>query len=226
MPFDVCGDGEQGGRGGGGGFGAFGGGGNAGPHVPPGSYTVALVSGTRTLDSKPLRIIMDPEVRMTVAQRARWNAISAELHDVQRRGNEIQQQLNTLHPQMTDIAGKIGGMANVPASAKSQFDALNRDYEAVRVKFGVPVQVQGGRGGGGGGRGGGAGADQNVLARVAAAKGGVMNVWEAPSEAVSRQAASSRTALLAAISEAQALLARARTVSAALRPHNVTLNVP
>jgi hypothetical protein len=43
---------------------------------------------------------------------------------------------------------------------------------------------------------------------------------------VSRQAASSRTALLAAISEAQAVIARARTVSAALKPHNVTLNVP
>ncbi|HEX6314245.1 MAG TPA: hypothetical protein VFZ73_05270 [Gemmatimonadaceae bacterium] len=224
MPFDVCddGDGGQGGRGGGG-FGGFGGGGTAGPQVPPGSYTVALVAGTRTLDSKPMRIIMDPEVRMTVAQRTRWNAISAELHDVHRRGNEIQQRLNMLHPQMTDIAGKIGGMANVPASVKSQFDALNREYEAVRVKFGVPVTpAQGGRGGGRGG----AGADQNVLARTAAAKTSVMNVWEAPSEAVSRQAASSRTALLAAITEAQALLARARTVSNALRRYNVTLNVP
>src|SRR6185503_13169900 len=65
MPEDPCGGGDGGGRGGGG-FGG-GGGGNAGPHVPPGSYTVALLAGNRTLDSKPMRIIMDPEVRMTVA---------------------------------------------------------------------------------------------------------------------------------------------------------------
>ena len=80
-----------------------------------------------------------------------------ELHDAQRRGNEVQASLNALHPQMTDIAGKIGGMENVPANVKSQFESLNKDYEAVRVKFGVPVgaAAQAGRGGGGGGGGGG-----------------------------------------------------------------------
>ena len=225
MPEDPCGGGDGGGRGGG--FGG-GGGGNAGPHVPPGSYTVALVAGTRMIDSKPLRIVMDPEARLNETQRTRWTAITTELHDVQRRGNEIQQQLNMLHPQMTTIAGSIGGMANVPASAKSQFEALNKDYEAVRVKFGVPVQAAApgrGGGGGGGGRGGGA-PDQNVLGRVAASKAAIMGIWEPPSDAISRQAASARTALLAAITEAQALIARARTVSTALRPHNVTLNVP
>jgi photosystem II stability/assembly factor-like uncharacterized protein len=228
MPEDPCGGGDGGGRGGGG-FGGFGGGGNAGPHVPPGSYTVALLAGNRTLDSKPMRIVMDPEVRMTVAERTRWNAISAELHDVQRRGNEVQQQLNTLYPQMTSIAGSLSSNASVPAGTKSQFEALNKDFDAVRVKFGVPAgqPAQGGRGGGGGGGGRGGGApDQNLLNRVAASKGAVMGIWEAPSDAVSRQAASARTGLLAAISEAQAVIARARTVSAALKAHNVTLNVP
>lgn len=224
MPDDPCSDGTTAGRGGG--FGGFGGGGNAGPHVPPGTYTVALVAGGRTLDSKPMRIIMDPEARLTASERTRWNAITAELHDAQRRGNEIQHKLNTLHPQMTDIAGKIGGLANVPAPVKSQFEALNRNYEAVRVKFGVPVAAGApGRGGGGGGRGGGA-ADQNVLARVAASKAAIMSIWEPPSDAVNRQASAARGALQGAITEANALLARARTVSAALRPHNLTLNVP
>jgi len=226
MPADPCSSGEPGGRGGG--FGGFGGGGNAGPQVPPGSYTVALVAGGRTLDSKPLRIIMDPAARLNAGDRARWNAITAELHDAQRRGNEVQASLNMLHPQMTDIAAKIGGMANVPASAKSQFESLNKDYEAVRVKFGVPSGLAApgrGGGGGGGGRGGGA-PDQNALARVAASKATIMGIWEPPSDAVSRQAASARTALMAAITEANALLARARTVSTTLRPHQLTLNVP
>jgi hypothetical protein len=43
---------------------------------------------------------------------------------------------------------------------------------------------------------------------------------------VSSQAASARNALSTAIAEANAFLARARTVSTALRPHNVTLNIP
>ena len=227
MPNDPCGGGGDGGRGGGG-FGGFGGGGNAGPHVMPGSYTVALVAGTRTIDSKPMRIIMDPETRLLAGDRGRWNAIAAELHDAQRRGNEVQAQLSTLHPQMTDIAGKIGGMANVPANVKSQFEALNKDYEAVRVKFGVPVgPPQAGRGGGGGGGGRGGGApDQNVLARVAAAKNGIMGIWEPPSAAMTRQAANAQSALSAAISEANSVIARARTVASALKTYNVTLNVP
>ena len=52
-----------------------------------------------------------------------------------------------------------------------------------------------------------------------------MGIWEAPSGAVSRQAASARTGLLEAISEAQAVIVRARTVSTALKAHNITLNV-
>lgn len=186
-----------------------------------------MIAGGRALDTKPMRIIMDPAARLTAAERTRWNAITAELHDAQRRGNEIQASLNALHPQMTDIAGKIGGMANVPANVKAQFEALNKDYEAVRVKFGVPVAAaaQQGRGGGGGGRGGGA-PDQNLLGRVGTSKAAIMGIWEPPSDAVSRQAASSRTALTAAISEANAVLARARTVSTALRAHNLTLTVP
>ena len=228
MPEDPC---STGGGGGGGGFGGFGGGGNAGPHVAPGSYTVALIAGDRTLDSKPMRIIMDPAARLNAADRARWTAVTTELHDAQRRGNEIQQSLNTLHSQMAAAVTNLASNAAVPANVKSQFESLNKDFEAVRVKFGVPFGPAaapgrgGGGGGGGGGRGGGA-PDQNVLARVAASKATIMSIWEPPSDAVSRQAASARSALTAAIAEANALLARARTVSTALKPHNVTLNVP
>jgi photosystem II stability/assembly factor-like uncharacterized protein len=220
MPDDTCGGG---GGGFGGGFG--GGGGNAGPQVAPGSYTVALVAGGRTLDSKPMRIIADPDARITAAERTRWNAITTDLHDAQRRGNEVQQQLNTLHPQMTAAVTSLASNTAVPANVKQQFEALNRDYEAVRVKFGVPAggAAQGGRGGGG--RAGGT-PDQNVLARVAATKNAIMQIWEPPSAAMTTQATSSRAALSAAITEATSVLTRARAVSAALRPHGVTLTVP
>jgi hypothetical protein len=61
---------------------------------------------------------------------------------------------------------------------------------------------------------------------VTQVKAQILLIWEAPSTAVSRQAASARTALNAAITEANGVLARARTLSTALRPYNVTLNVP
>jgi photosystem II stability/assembly factor-like uncharacterized protein len=222
MASDICGGGAGGGRAGG--FG--GGGGNAGPHVAPGTYTVALMAGGRTLDSKPLRIIMDPEARLSAGERTRWTAVTTDLHEAQRRGNEVQQQLNALHPQMTATVTALASNTSVPANVKQQFEALNRDYEAVRVKFGVPAggPPAGRGGGGGGGRGGGA-PDQNVLNRVATVKGAIMNIWEPPSAAMTTQASNARAALSAAISEATSVIARARTVSAALRPHGVTLTV-
>jgi hypothetical protein len=150
------------------------------------------------------------------------------LHEAQARGNDVQAKLNSLHPQMGTAVTTLASSASVPANVKTQFDALNRDYEAVRVKFGVPsggAAAPGRGGGGGGGRGGGA-ADQNVLARVAAAKAAIMGIWEPPSAAMTRQASSAQSALAAAIAEANGVLARARTMSATLRAHNVTLNVP
>ena len=50
------------GGGGGGGFGGGGGLGGPAPYVLPGTYTVALMSGTKVLDSKPLKIVFDPDV--------------------------------------------------------------------------------------------------------------------------------------------------------------------
>jgi hypothetical protein len=146
---------------------------------------------------------------------------------MQRRGNEVQGRLNSLHPQITDVAGKIKDRTDVPANVKSQFDALNTAYQAVRVKFGVPIAAPaaGGRGGGGGfGRGG--GAPDNALAQVGLAKNNVMGIWEAPSAAVSRQAASARTALTSAINDANAVLSRARALSPTLKRYSLTLEVP
>jgi len=118
--------------------------------VTPGTYTVALVSGNATLDSKPMRIIMDPEVRLADAQRRRYDATLADLHDAQRRGQETANALNTLFPQMTAAATKLRA-SSAPADVKSRFEALNKEFDSLRVKFGVPAGGGGGRGGGGGG---------------------------------------------------------------------------
>ncbi|HSA57596.1 MAG TPA: hypothetical protein VLE53_17920 [Gemmatimonadaceae bacterium] len=226
LPQDPCEDGPAGGGGRGGGFGG-GGGANAGPHVIPGTYTVSLVVGGTVVDSKPLRIIMDPAVQLADAQRRRYNEIAMDLHEMQRRGTEVAAALNALHPQMTDVAGKIAA-SSAPADVKSQFESLNREYEAVRVKFGVPMGggAAGGRGGGGGGRGGGGGDPANVLGRAGAVKASILSFWEPPSEALVRQYNEVKAALPRAITEANAVLTRAASVGQALQRHNLSLTVP
>jgi hypothetical protein len=199
--------------------------------VLPGTYTVALLVDGKSVDTKPLRIVMDPAVTMADAQRRRYNEIVTDLHDLQRRGMEMAAKLNALHPQMVDAASKVSA-SSASAAAKAQFEALDRDYQALRVKFGVPMPAPGaaggrGGGGGGGGRGGGAGdLQQNLVARVGAIKNQIMGIWEMPSEALVKQYADIRLTLPKAITDANAILARARTLGTTLGSSGVTLTVP
>jgi hypothetical protein len=118
----------------------------------PGSYNVALVIGGKTMDTKPMKVVMDPAVQFTDVQRKRYNDIVTDLHDMQRRGTQVATALNGMTTQMTEAAAKIKDMNNVPASLKTQLDALNKEFDALRGKFAAPA---GGQGGGRGGRGGG-----------------------------------------------------------------------
>jgi hypothetical protein len=136
----------------------------------PGNYNVALVVNGREIDKKPLRIIMDPAVQMTTVARSNYNSVVADLHELQRRGTETARRLNTLYPQFTQIATRLDS-ASAPAEAKTQFGGLKKEFDAVRVKFGVPIAAGGaGRGGGGGGGRGGGADPANVLVRVSTLK--------------------------------------------------------
>jgi photosystem II stability/assembly factor-like uncharacterized protein len=224
------GDSTTGGRGGGGGGGGFGGGGGLGgpgPYVMPATYTVSLVEAGKVIDSKPLKIGFDPDVHFAAGEHERYNAMVTDLHGIQRRATEVAAALNKLHPQMADVAKKVGESSTVPANVKTQFDALNKEYESVRKKFGVPLSTApaGGRGGGGGGRGGAADPD-NVLARTSALKNSLMSVWEAPSGALVRQYNEVKLAMPKAVADANALLTRAAGISQALKKYDITLSVP
>src|SRR6185295_15821932 len=95
--------------------------------------------------------------------------------------------------------------SSVPSNVKTQFETLNKEFEAVRKKFGVPIPVPqaGGRGGGGGGGRGGGGPDpENVLARASTLKTQLAGVWETPSASLTRQYNDVRIALPKAVAEA------------------------
>jgi hypothetical protein len=116
---------------------------------------------------------------------------------------------------------------SVAAGAKSQFEALNTEFDAVREKFGVPLPqpAAGGRFGGGG-RGRGNVDPANVLAKASGLKGQIMGIWEMPSDAVMRQYNEIQPAVASAITEANAFLAKARSASQSLRGAGITLTVP
>jgi hypothetical protein len=205
-----------------------GGGGVAGPWVLPGTYNVALVVDGAVVESKPMRVVADPAIQMTDAQRRRYFDVASELHELQRRGMSVTSALNPFHEQMTDLAGKLGGMENVPADVKARFETLNKEYDAVRVKFGVPVPAGGGGGGRGrGGRGGGGGGDPaNIVGRIGQVKSQILAFQEPPSEYLMRQYTAVRTELPRAIAEVNSMLANAAGVSQALKQHGVALTVP
>lgn len=219
------------GGGGGGGFGGRGGGGGAqGPQVMPGTYSVSLVADGKVVDTKSLKIVMDPQVQMTDLARTRYNAVLMDLHGLQRQGAETVAQLNALYSEMQKASPKVDSSA-APANVKAQYAAFRKDFDAVRAKFGIGTPAVGfgpgfGGGGGAGGAAAAAAANANVIARVAAVKGAIMGVWESPSDAMMKQVADVKAKVPPAILEANAVLAKARTISTAIGAYGVTLLAP
>jgi hypothetical protein len=228
-PMNPCGGGGGGGRGGGG-F-AGGGGGSQGPLVLPGTYNVALVVDGKAVDTKPMRVVADPDSMLTDLQRKRYYDAVMDLHEMQRRGTEVANALNSMYLQMTDLASKVP-TSSAPDGVKKEFDTLNKEFNTVREKFGVPPPAPqqggfGGGGGGGGGRGGGAPQEpNNLLNRAATVKGQILSFYDVPSDTLAKAHLDVKATLPKAIQEANAFLARAMTVSQGLKKSDLTLTVP
>ncbi|HET7216700.1 MAG TPA: hypothetical protein VFJ02_01570, partial [Vicinamibacterales bacterium] len=92
-----------------GGRGGFGfGGGNPGPYVLAGTYNVALVVDGKTIETKPLRVMSDPEVVLTEAERKRLFEMAMEMHELQRRGTEIAVGVQSLNARLPELAKEAG----------------------------------------------------------------------------------------------------------------------
>jgi len=202
--------------------------------VTPGNYTVALVADGKVIDSRPMRVIGDPEVRFTVAERAAYDKLVTDLHAAQGRGSAVASRLNTLGTQIAIAKSKLDSTKNVSDAAKAKLDALEKAFDGIRVKFGVaegrvpgarPTPGQGG-GGGGGGFGRGGGNPDDALGRVGIVKNALIGVWEAPSAGTRAQAMAATAALEAAMREAPAVFGLVAGVNDALKPSGLTLHVP
>jgi len=208
--------------GGGGGRGGFGGGGaTQGPLVLPGTYNVALIVGGKTIETKPLKIVVDPMEQMNDAQRKRYFDMAMDVHQLQQQSTAMAAALQSLYTQLSSAKAKIDAG---PADVKAASAAFMKDFDAVRVKFGVPAPtpVQGG-----GGRGGGAPLDPaNVAGRVAQAKSSMLAFSEMPSGSVMAQYTDVKSALPKAMAEGNAVIAKASSLAATLKKVDVTLTVP
>src|SRR3954468_7936433 len=106
-PFGF-GCGGAGGGGGGGGFGGGGGAGNPGPYVLPGSYNVALVVDGKAVETKPLRVVGDPEVALTEVQRRQLFDMAMEMHGLQKRAAEAASGVASLNRQLAQLSQDVG----------------------------------------------------------------------------------------------------------------------
>jgi hypothetical protein len=200
-----------------GGFGGFGGGGTAGPFVLPGTYTIALVIGGRTVDTKPLRVVADPEVALTQAERKKMYDMAMDLHDLHRHAAPVANALSAIDRQLPELAKTIASRSDIPSDVKTSFEAFQKESAALVARLVPPA---GGRGFGGGGRG----ADNSLLGRLTTAKNGLTAGMPATAQTL-KGYDEARTGLPKAVADANALIAKATTLSATLAKYNLTLTV-
>jgi hypothetical protein len=227
-PFGA-GCGTPGGGFGGGGFG--GGAATAGPYVLPGIYNVSLIVDGKTIETKPLKVMADPEVALTPVDRQRMFDMAMEMHELQRRATEVQNALRPLNTRIAELAKEIAGRTDVPADVKATFEAFNKDLTAFAPKF-APAAF--GRGGGAGPAAAPAAAQPgqpaapppvNLVARIGQAKNGLMATMPV-TEQTTKAYTESKAQVPKAILEANALFARAEALSKALAPLKLTLVAP
>jgi photosystem II stability/assembly factor-like uncharacterized protein len=208
---------------GGGGAGGFGGGagGNAGPFVLPGTYTVALVVDGKTVDTKPLKVVADPEVGLTAVERKRMFDMAMEMHELQRVATLVSGAITPLNARLGELAKEVAGQKDLPADVKTSFEALQKDVGAVAPRF---APAAGGRGGAGGGGGRGGAAD-SLVGRIGQAKSGLMGgIW--PGEQTMKTYADVRAQAPKAMADANAAIAKAASLSGTLANYKLTLAAP
>jgi hypothetical protein len=122
-----------------------------------------MVDG-KLVETKPMKVVLDPGIKWQGTQQKQYFDMTADLHELQRRGTEVAGRLQMLYDQMAAVTPKVKDGSSVPAATKTQFDTFTKEFDGIRAKFGVPLDAGGGGGGGrgggggGGGRGGGGGA--------------------------------------------------------------------
>jgi hypothetical protein len=201
----------------GGGFGgALGGASTAGPFVLPGTYTVSLVLEGSAVDTKPLKVVADPQVALDAAQRRKMFDMAMEMHDLQRRAAEAASSLRQVNTKAGELVKEIASRTDLPLEIRTSIETFSKETASTLPKL---AATGGGRGGPGGG---GAGVPPTAIVRLAQAKSAMMGgMWPTAQSLAAYEEA--RKGVPAAIAEANELIVRAGALNKALAAHNLTL---
>jgi hypothetical protein len=186
-----------------------------------GSYNVALVVDGKSVESKPLRVVGDPEVVLTEAQRKQLFDMAMEMHDLQKRAGEAAAGVASLNRQIAQLTADVSSKTDIPADVKTAFDSLKTDTAALLTRL-PPAAAGGGRGGGGGG---GRGNDPSLTGKIAQAKNGLMGgMW--PTSITMKAVNDAKADAPKTLADANALFAKAASVSTSLAKYNLKLDAP
>jgi hypothetical protein len=190
-----------------GGGGGFGGGGNNGPFVLPGKYRATLSVDGRDGNAVDVVVGGDPAIQITDADRRTWHDTALALHEMQRKANELADQVSEAWSRFEVMQRQAGGR-NIPPPLKTQVEAVGKELEAVRRRLGLA---------GGGGLGGGA---ENLRGRIGQIKNGIMASTSLPTGVQMRQKKELESAWPKVTADANAVMSRlpelARDVVAAM----------
>jgi photosystem II stability/assembly factor-like uncharacterized protein len=123
------------------------------PFVMPGSYTVRLIAGGKTLTA-PLTVVMDPRVKTSASELEAQFALSKAIYDDTLRANAALHEITVLREQLT--------AKSAPPAVAGAADSLDSKLTAIAGREG--------RGGGGGGRGAPAGPPNLTALRLQLAR--------------------------------------------------------
>jgi hypothetical protein len=193
--------GEGGAGGGGGGGGGFGGGGNNAPFALPGTYKATLSADGKNANTIDVVVKGDPEITISDADRKIWHDTAADLHKEQIKANEVAEMVQNAYAQIQTLQQQTKGVT-LSANVKQSFDALTKEFEAVRRRLGL------GGGGGFGGGGGGGNNNENVRGRIGQLKGQVMSSTALPTNTQLMQIREAKAAMPGLIDQANAAVAK------------------
>jgi hypothetical protein len=165
----------------------------------------------------------DPQIVLTDAERKKLYDMAMEIHELQRRATEAGAGVSSLNTRLPELSKEAESKTDIPGDVKSNLATLQKEIATLAPKLVLQVGGRGFGGGGGGGRGG--GGTDNLAARLAQAKNGLMGgMW--PTEATLKAYTDSKADVPKAIAEANSLFVRAATLSGALTKQGLTLTAP
>ena len=84
----------------------------------PGVYNVSLIVDGKSIETRPLRVMADPEVSLTEVERKRMYDMAMEMHDLQKRVSDVNSAFTAVNRQIPAIQKTMEGRSDLPADVK------------------------------------------------------------------------------------------------------------